>query len=112
MEYSTQYTELACGTEIATLTIDPVIDSALPTDAPADTSQLQDPLEAEGNASGQAIDGDRNSQISGNYNNINYYGNGGGDGNDDAAAQSGGIGKIDSITACVVAVLLYIVGMF
>ena len=86
--YATVYTELACGPQRAYYQIDPnpaiSVGPAAVQIQPAQSPNSQ--VDPDPNTSGQNIDGDQNSQISGNNNIINY----GSDGEDHGGTDSNG----------------------
>ena len=107
--YATRYTELACGPQRAYYTLDPNVEVASgPADAPSQPSQ-SDGSQNGSDSSGQNIEGNGNTQVSGSNNNI-YIGDGGSDSGDDT---KGGVAarliNLDAVVLFVLVLLMEII---
>ena len=108
--YPTRYTELGCNTARGYFLVDPNPDvsGSGPANAPSEPSQPgQD--QGDTNSSGQDIDGNQNTQISGSNNTIYYGGGGGGGDGSGDDAPDGAASRLDPYNALASAVLLLFV---
>lgn len=100
--YATQYTELGCNSQAGYVVLDPNPDfPSGPANAPPQPSESDDE-EPDPDTSGQNIDGNQNTQISGDHNIINYNGGDGG-------AQGGGASTFSYMDLHIGAALLLLI---